>query len=241
MQSPYNQYRQQLRERAQVAGLLTRLLDHHTLLTVSMPGVDALYNTAVLAVDPAKARFQLDELNPREGHEMLRPGTTVTVEGRPRGILTRFDAKVLDVGIEHDIYYYDVQFPAEILYYQRREHHRVPVQLALHATISIAGRPVTARARLIDLSVSGIGAIAISGTGLSHGQEYVCTLELPERPHLIVPADIRFINTEKTVQQQRFGARFLHVPKHERRTLERFVAELQRDLLRKGTAGEAPF
>lgn len=223
---------QRLTSGVQISSVLRRLLDEHTLLTVSFPDSTELFTSAVLSVDAQAGRFSLDELNPNRGHQQVRPGSVLRIEGRLHGVDTRFLAAVEDIGIENGIYFYRLAFPEYLIYKQRRQYHRVPVKLTLQHGISLTGEhPGYARARLTDISAGGLGGTVTDGSPLVAGARYTCSIQLAKEAPIVATVEIRFA-AKDNARQQRFGAMFVDVSPQDRRRITRLVMELERELRR---------
>lgn len=216
---------------AQIATILKRLQEGHALLTASFPGDNKVYNTAILGVDATENQVLLDELNPVEGHNRVQAGSRLQLQGRAAGIETRFTVVVAAVDIEQNIYLYRVSLPEYVIYRQRRDSVRVPVKLSLDASVTLTSADKRAKARLVDLSAGGFGAIVIDGDRLAVGERYQCRIDLPGQTAIAAEAEIRFASDEAG-QQRRLGARLLALPLQEKRRVERLVMQLQRELRR---------
>lgn len=227
----YIEPEQRLTSPAQIAGILKRLHDERSLLSCSFPGGREIYNSAVLTVDPAAGVFTLDELNPRSGHDRIQPGTEIRVEGSLQGVDTRFVFKVGEVKLENGIYDYSSPLPEYLIYRQRRQYHRVPVRMTLHAVLNLDGEKKATTARLTDLSAGGVGGLVLEGGRLEAGSHHSCQIQLPGQPVLTIPIEIRFAQTDSR-GQQRFGAMFLEISPMDRRRIARTVMDLERELRR---------
>lgn len=218
---------------AQISTLLNRLHEEHCLLDVRLEGVGGSFKSAVLSVDARKKLLTLDELNPRSGHDRVRPGCEMEIAGLLQGVDTRFTVTTKSMDIEDGVYYYTAPFPKELHYHQRREFHRVPVQMTLQGSMSLVTDSNPCKARLLDVSVGGMGGVVIDGPSLQRGGVYTCVLHLPNRRPLQVSAEIRYVAAPLTTGgRERFGAAFRNLSGSEHREIERIVAQLQREQLR---------
>lgn len=215
---------------AQIAGLLKRLHEEHSLLSCSFPNDPQIFNSALLGVDTDAGSFTLDELNPQAGHKRLKPGSQLRVEGSLQGVDTRFLVQVEEILLADGIHYYRCPLPDYVLYLQRREFHRVPVRLTLQAALSFGAAGRT-KARLLDLSAGGVGGVVIGGEPLVQGSVVPCTIQLPGQRPLKVTVEVRFVGLDER-GQQRFGAMFKDISPQDRRRIARTVMDLERELRR---------
>ncbi len=224
---------EKIKNPAQISSLLSRLFENHCLLDVRLNGVGGSFKSAVLSVDPKKKVLTLDELNPRAGHERVQPGCEMEIAGLLHGVDTRFTVTTKSMDIEDGVYYYTASFPKTLHYHQRREFHRVPVRMTLRGSMSLVTDTQPCKARLVDLSVGGMGGVVTGGDGLQRGAIYLCVIHLPHREPLRVSAEIRYVSEPPPGGRERFGAAFKELGGADRREIERMVAELQREQLRK--------
>ncbi|HQU15115.1 MAG: flagellar brake protein [Gammaproteobacteria bacterium] len=217
-----------------IVALLRGLMDSHALLSVSIPGEQSLYSSALLEVDPDLGHLLLDELNPRRGHERLLEARKLQVIGRLHGIEIRFPAAVQEIGGAAGIAYYQLAIPGLVRYRQRRTHYRVEVGASLVIPVQLAlGPEQLLDGSLHDLSVSGVGAYLASGT-LQRGDTVpACVVQLPDAPPLRSALEVCYVRFDEARGKLRIGGRFLDLTRAQQKCLERFVAELERRLLQR--------
>lgn len=217
----------------QIAGLLRRLESDHALLTVKVADSDAIFSSAVIAVDTRNKTLQLDELTPDAGHELIKPGIELKVSARLQGVETSFSTIVSSIDKDKGIFYYVTAFPSDVRYLQKRETVRVPVRLTLDAGVNMRSDSDGIRARLTDISAGGIGATVLGGNRAARGARYHCSIRLPGYHPIDADVEVRYAAAETTSKgHQRFGAKFVKIDKRSKREVEKVVADLQRDLLR---------
>lgn len=212
--------------------LLKRLCESRALVNVRIAGLSGDYRSAVLAVDPARSRFQLDELHPERGHREVAPGRELRVVSFVEGVEMRFQATVEQVDVDGGIAYYELAYPDEIRYHQRRQHVRVPVRMALQQSAVLRDEERELTLRLLDLSAGGIGAHVVKGGEVRVGERWELDLRLRNEPALKTRVEIRFAQQDRVSHRQRLGARFLDLPAAETGRLQRLVLAIQRELMR---------
>lgn len=224
-----------------IASLLKRVHDAHAMLSVTIPGSDELYNSAVLQVDPAESFVLLDELRPLDGHELLAPGTKLHAHTRVRGIDVSFAGTVVEIGQDDDGAFYRLALPAVVNYRQRRASFRAHVHAGLAVPI-ILNLPDQQRLEgsLWDISAGGIGARL--RPPVIHFEEGLllpnCEIVLPPGEHVRFGLEVRFAAPDDKSQQLRLGGRFVDIDRSQQRLVEHFVTSLEREYLRKRPKGD---
>lgn len=221
---------------AQIARFLQRLKDGHCLLSVTIPGVEGSFNSAVLRVYPQQELLILDELNPRAGHLALLERRQLKVRCRLHGAEYRFATLLQRVEEQRGIALYYAALPEALLQIQRRDHYRVPVdesvgiELDLPALEADGNAP---QASLLDLSATGIGMQLNTPTPPDRGAILPdCTLRLPAGTIVRSEIEVRFVHARDRLGPVRVGGRFLKLDRKTRDQLTTLIRELERRHLR---------
>ena len=219
----------------QIAGLLRRVRDQKVLLSVQLPGHEGLFNSLLLDVNPERNTILLDELSPSGGHDLARQVRQLRVRCQCQGVELSF-ACTIEIGqSQRGISFYRAPLPEAINYLQRRTNFRVrvglnlavPVQLPVESTATLSGE-------LFDLSMGGLGANISTQVKLSRGQIIdTCSIQLPKGESIQTELEIRFVRHDAQRQVQRIGAAFLHLLPQQEQALRKFVAQLEREMLRR--------
>ena len=185
--------------------------------------------SALLEVDADRGVLAIDE--PASG--TLAVGTPVLISTRIDGVLVRFATRVAAHGRDAGGGLYRLDFPQRVERHQRRAHHRAPVTNALPVSITIAredGAAVVGEVR--DLSAGGLCARLPADADLpARGAPLPCTLSLGEDADIRCAIEIR--RHQESGNVILVGARLLDLEPRDLQTLERFVAGLEREALRK--------
>lgn len=226
---------QRISKAMQIVRYLRRLKEGHCLLNVSFPGSDESYNTAILAIHPSRDTLVLDELNAHEGHQRLLQLGKFRVSARLNGIEYRFASALRRVERQGGLALYRVSLPPLMLYIQRREFYRVPVDGGTGIRVNL---PLLNESRLrgalCDLSQTGLGARFDGQHDLKQGQVLpICSIVLPQGDPIRTQLEIRFARVEGQRNLLRLGGRFVNLKREQQRELARLVARLQRSYLRK--------
>lgn len=219
----------------QIMGLLKRIRDQRVLLSVRVPGSDAVYNSLLLDIDPARNVILLDELNPQAGHELACKARQLRVHCQCQGVELSFVSQIEIGRGQNGVWFYRAPLPQSINYLQRRGSYRIRIGLNMQIPVAM---PLDAEARiegeLFDLSMGGLGANLPSRTELTRGQIIEsCTLALPNSEPLTAEIEIRFVRVDKANQTQRIGASFRNLSPQQQTLLRRIVTQLEREMLRR--------
>lgn len=219
----------------QIAGLLKRVRDQRVLLSVRVPGSDAVFNSLLLDVDPARNFILLDELNPHSGHELACKTRQLRIHCQCQGVELSF-VSTIEIGQgQRGVSFYRAPLPEAINYLQRRGSYRIRIGLNMHIPVAL---PLDTESRiegeLFDLSMGGLGANFPSTVELTRGQVIEsCTLELPNSEPLATEIEIRFVRVDNANLCQRIGASFRNLGSQQQNLLRRIVTQLEREMLRR--------
>ncbi|MBI5042213.1 MAG: flagellar brake protein [Gammaproteobacteria bacterium] len=219
----------------QIAALLRRVRDQKVLLSAQVPGHEGLFNSMLLDVNPERNIILLDELSPRGGHELACQVRQLRVRCQCHGVELSF-ACAIEVGqSQRGISFYRASLPDAINYLQRRINFRVRVgvNLAVPVHLPLEGAAIL-DGELSDLSLGGLGANVSTHVKLSRGQIIdTCSIHLPKGESLQAELEIRFVRHDTQRQQQHIGAAFRNLQPQQEQTLRKFVAQLEREMLRR--------
>lgn len=231
----YQSKTEKVTHRPQVIGLLRRLRDQRVLLSVRVPGHSGLFNSLLLEVDPDRSLILLDELNPRQGHELVCQTGQLRVHCQCQGVELSFDCDVEVHPARSGISFYRAALPEAIDYLQRRSSFRVrvSVDLAVPVRLPLDKTTTAVEAELYDLSLGGLGATLDSAVELKLGQVLPCVIQLPKGEALDATIEIRFIRVDAAKSTQRIGASFRNLEPVQKQLVRRFVAQLEREMLRR--------
>lgn len=187
------------------------------------------YSSAVIAVYPEERQFVMDEITPKAGHERLLQANKLKAYALLKGVKVHFTAEVLKADSKDGIPYYVFSFPEYIYYAQQRTHYRVHIPGARQKAIQAGA----AEGRLVDLSLGGIGAIFPEDSDLNEGDILSnVRIQLPDGNSFHCDVEVCHIIPIQQQKQYRVGARFINVPKQQKRQIQRCVTSLEREELR---------
>jgi c-di-GMP-binding flagellar brake protein YcgR len=221
-----------------IASMLMRLHESRTLVEVRVPGMDQSQLSAVIGVNASEQYLLLDELKAIEAHRRLLQTARFNLRASIKGVDLSFDAPVTDVGVMSGAAFYKAAFPQEMLYHQRRASYRAHVSLAESVPVSLKRNLSDAMLTglLQDISLGGIGAriTARLPQGIKQGELLPdCSIQLPSGIVICSSLEVRHIDPARKRQPTRVGGRFVDLDAQQRKIVQRYVIELERELIRK--------
>jgi c-di-GMP-binding flagellar brake protein YcgR len=223
-------------ERSKVIALLRRIKKQRALLTVSTPGIQELYSSAILEIDANHGYFVIDELTPSVGQRRLPALHQIAISARLEGVETQFDAALIRIETLNSIASNYMALPQFIDYKQKRRHYRVQVPHGLNLSVAISSddREMILAGKIQDISLGGIAATFRTEREFQKGAVVdSCNIALPDGTAISSQLKIRSVRRNQTRKELILGGAFLGlIPKH-KRALEHFVRQLERESIRK--------
>ncbi len=224
---------------AKIYGLLEHVQASRALLSIKVPAAAKTYNSMIMEIDAGHRWISIDELHPEEGHRLFLAQRKLTVFGEYDGVDIRFDAQLLEVGIQSDINFYKIRFPDQLKYFQKRSSYRVRLMRATAIPVILMFGPGDyAKGDLYNISSGGLGIkfMRVIPKTPSPGQVIPeCEIRLPDGENFFCALEARHMINIKSNDQALLGARFIKLNSAQQRTINRFIATLEREARRKVT------
>jgi c-di-GMP-binding flagellar brake protein YcgR len=227
----YSQQYENITSSLRINTLLRPLLENHTIITANIPGNNRLFSTALLAIDSETQTITIDELNPKEGHQLLINAGKVELHTLLDGVEVSFQTSLESVGRENGIAFYQLAYPNNVRYLQRRSSFRVTVSAAKQISVQISYGNKSYVGELSDISAGGMCIRFPSQKTLElekATEEVECQIKLPDKGVIRCFFKVCHSNLHKSNNRLYIGGRFENLDKIQRRTIEKFVVELQR-------------
>lgn len=147
-------------------------------LKVSISDQAEHYSSFVLSVLDQGDNFQIDELIPFDGNNLMNPGVELSMEVQTQEVKIWFSSTLREATISDGIRSYSCEYPEKIELQQKRKHYRIGFILLDRPSLSVkVGDTWLQRVKLSDLSPSGVG-IALSNIPdqLQTGEEIYCRM-----------------------------------------------------------------
>lgn len=235
----YNHQYEMVTSVARISMVLRPLMEKHAIITATLPDSNRFFNTALLSIDIQNSTITIDGLHPEEGHTLFLKTRRITLHTTYEGVEVSFTVKLRMADSENNMAFYVIDFPESIRYLQRRNAFRVPVSAAKIITVEIetADKRVFS-GELSDISAGGMCIRFAKKKELdlsNHQEETECCIHLPDKRKIRCAFKVCHSNHIESSNSLHIGGSFEHLDKTQRRTIERFVIELQR-LARKSLA-----
>ncbi|HEC20410.1 MAG TPA: hypothetical protein ENI97_13895 [Gammaproteobacteria bacterium] len=235
----YTQQHETVTSSARISMVLRPLMEKHAIITATLPDCNQFFTTALLSIDIQDGTMTIDGLHPQEGHALLLKAGKLTLHTTYEGVEVNFSVSIKQADSENGMAFYITEFPQSIRYLQRRSAFRVPVSAAKEIKVDIE-TPSKKRftGNLSDISAGGMCVrfnkkkeLALS----EEKEETQCCIHLPDKRKIRCAFKVCHSNYLEASGSLHIGGCFSNLDKIQRRTIERFVIELQR-LARKSLA-----
>ncbi len=228
----YKQQHEIVTSAARISMVLRPLMEKHAIITATLPDSNKFFNTALLSVDVQESTITIDGLHPQEGHTLFLKSGKVTLHTVYEGIDVSFTVNLKRSDSENGMAFYVIGFPESIRYLQRRSAFRVPVSAAKEIKVDVeTNEKRIFSGELSDISAGGmcIRFAKKRELDLSHQtEETQCCIHLPDKRKIHCTFKVCHSNFLETSNNLHIGGSFENLDKIQRRTIERFVIELQR-------------
>lgn len=220
-----------------IFGVLRALQTERSLVNVQFDDGAQLYNTMVLDANLHERYFLIDEVTPRDGHRKIDERGTFSIRASIHGIKVHAKDLVSARTLKNaDGVYYQIPFPAKMLYMQRREAFRayVPGSMKTTARFSCAKRADSLFGRILNMSATGIrigfdGEVAPEFGAMEkfdafidiHAQDINVECEI----------EIVYYQYSKERNQTICGCRYVNLSRPAQQIINRFVTFVQREEL----------
>jgi len=235
---------------ADIFRLIRTMQKEHSSLSVEFQSLDKPYASIIIACDPKKRTFTIDNLHPADGNHLLRQGRKFSIIGLCNGVPAVLNNSRItsDSGTtsEHDGNFsggFRLKFPNTITYQQRRQFFRTQVPRILDARTSFSDskqeeseenkQKEIISGRLIDLSNTGFAcefSIDEKSKLKKHSLIKNFIIHIPE--WLEISCSIRIMNARKVNKNPivRCGMAFTDLSAQQERVVSKCVLRIQQKL-----------
>jgi len=220
-----------------IFGVLRALQTERSLVNVQFDDGAQLYNTMILDANLQERYFLIDEVTPRDGHRKIEAGGKFSIRASIHGIKVHAKDLVSARTMNNaDGIYYQIPFPAKILYMQRREAFRayVPGSMKTTARFSSPDREQSLFGRVLNMSATGV---RVGFPGEVHPEfnpieKFNAYIEIQAQDtYLECEIEILYYQYSKERNQTMCGCRFVDLPRASQQIVNRFVTFVQREEL----------
>lgn len=221
-------------DKRRVRQILRQMVENRIPLNVSIPDTDDRYSTTLVDIDEYQHEIVIDGLRPASGNDRLLEARRLSVMGAMGGQEILFASRLVNSSQGAERLLLRISFPEWLRYLQQRGCHRVPVGSTVDAGLVLYddGFERQVVGKLEDLSEEGLGVSFPEHLSVDVGDAaYPIILRLPDGD-LITDVELRFKGQIEICRQTRVGARFVSLEPKQRAMIRRFVADLQRRMIR---------
>lgn len=220
-----------------IFGVLRALQTERSLVNVQFDGSAQLYNTMILDANLQERYFLIDEVTPRDGHRKIDERSKFSIRASIHGIKVHAKDLVSARTLSNaDGIYYQVPFPAKMLYMQRREAFRayIPGSMKTIARLNSRERKAPLEGRVLNMSATGIrigfpGEVAPELGPMERFNAFV-DIQVQDT-YLECEIEIVYYQYSKERNQTMCGCRFVELPRASQQIVNRFVTFVQREEL----------
>ena len=227
---------EKLTDQARINGLLKRVLEKHTLLTVNIEGHPQQYSSAIIEVSTDEGFLIFDELKPESGHELLQKTPAFKVYAQLEGVSISFKATIIEFGEDNEISFYKTKIPNPIDYLQRRQAVRIQLSAAHPMPITLTtdgGKKF--EGEISDLSSGGLRIRFNKNIpdSIEAGVHLECMFPLPpdNKENFACDLIVRVNSNKSEPHKPAFlGGQFIDLKNPQERQLQRLIMTMQRTL-----------
>lgn len=220
-----------------IYGVLRALQTERSLVNLQFDGSAQLYNTMILDANLQERYFLIDEVTPRDGHRKIDEGTKFSLRASIHGIKVHAKDLVSARTLSNaDGIYYQVPFPAKMLYMQRREAFRayIPGGMKTTARFSTLEREENLFGRILNMSATGIRVGFPGEVKPDFGpmEKFNVLIDIHVQEQVLeCEVEIVYFQYSKERNQTMCGCRFIDLPRASQYIVNRFVTFVQREEL----------
>lgn len=220
-----------------MTGYLHRLLRAHVLLSVTVPGTNRAYNSIIIDVNSEQRQLLLDALHPESGHNEVMKLREFSATAHHDGVKIGFKGKIKELVDDSGKPAYLLDYPAVLLYHQQRAAYRAPVSMGEHVAIKVRNEDNQIAQGLIhDISQGGLGLQFEVKNSLPFKNGMllpVCQFATPGKPDFECALEVRNVRQDSNNRFVQVGTRFIKLGPQESRQIQRFVVQLERDMIKR--------
>ena len=236
MEDQYQQQTVTINSVSRIGSLLSLSKGNQTNIRVTLPGSNKVYNTTLEHIHSGGKYLLFKRFSDYLGHTRLMNEKILNVFINLNGADISFTTKMIKLYKDGVNERYVIEMPQSIKYRQRRTAHRVHVSLAMDAKAFVVdqeGRKYTGQLR--DISAGGM-KVQFTRTDKDKFSKNKtlsnCTIQLPELSDIQCSFKIRHLEENQRKNGFSVGGDFVGIEQTDKRSIEKFVANLERKMLR---------
>ncbi|WP_455211013.1 flagellar brake protein [Kaarinaea lacus] len=218
-----------------IFSLLKPAIGSETSLKIVPDHSDELFQSSLLNIDYERKLLSIKKINYTFGHLMVIDAKSLTIYSQHDGAEVAFTT-YLSRYSERNGGYYEIQFPQQVKYCQRRMSHRVHISFALNIRAELyteKGQKVEAYLR--DISAEGL-RLQISEVNPNEFKEKAiiknCVINLPDSEQINCTLQVQHKHNHVRNKGCTIGGSFFAMSAAQQKDIQKFISGLERRLLR---------
>jgi c-di-GMP-binding flagellar brake protein YcgR len=216
-----------------ILSTLETFLDTRCSLSVSPQGSKDFFSSFIINISDDNLR--IDQVIPKTGNALFKPGQQLDVRISHRGIAYRFTSSHLSYGLDEAGFpYHQITMPADIKYLEKRTGYRIHLKLSESQPIWVSIPPEKRfQASLENISQHG-ACIRIKGNHLPLETCNVidCNIQIANTAPMDCKAFIRHYQYSAKSDETKAGIEFCQLSFNAEKQLQKVLMKLQRHNIR---------
>lgn len=165
---------------AEIAATMHSLEGGNNKLRINIAGRQEEFSSFVISVNDLAGSFQIDELIPFEGNNLMQPGLNLSIKMQSKSIKVWFDCQLLENTDSKGIKSYNCRLPEKVGVQQKRQHYRIGLRPTERPSLCVRVEDDwIQRVKLCDLSPKGVGvSLSYIPEALQTGEEVYCRMTM---------------------------------------------------------------
>jgi len=204
-------------------------------LTVSIPNSEDNYRSELVNIDLNNKHIIIKKIDSRPVHDELLKHKSLLINCQYNGSDIKFSTSLIGLsGINNSEYI--IKFPKTVRFLQRRNSHRVHISLATSISACfVNNNGEKFEGQLRDISTNGMRVqFTKMPVAVFHDHRSFpdCKIVFPDNDDIRIEFNVCHSQPHKTKKGCTIGGRFLELDGYQKRTIEKFIATLERKALR---------
>ena len=218
-----------------IFSLLKHVIGNETSLKIVPDNGDELFQTSLQTIDYDRKLLSLKKIAYTFGHLMVIDSKTLTVYTQRDGAEVSFTTYLKRYSDKNGGIY-EIRFPEQVKYRQRRMSHRVHLSFAMNITAEFYGdKGQKFQGHLRDISNDGMRLQFSSVNPMEFREKSLiknCLISLPNREPMNCNLQIQHKHGHVRNTGCTIGASFYQMSIEQKKEIQKFIAGLERRLLR---------
>lgn len=220
-----------------ISATLETFLDTHSTLSITPPGIKDLFSSFILKIN--NDRLIIDQVLPRTGNLLLKPGQPLSICINHKGTSYRFESHHIAYSIDTSgLPHHEITIPTQVQYLEQRSDCRIHLKPTESQPIKITIPPEELNGAALENISHGGACIRIKGNHLPLEIPDVinCNIEIANSKPLTCKAVIRHYHYSPKTDETKTGLEFCQLNFPAEKQLHRMLMKLQQHNTQVGLA-----